>query len=259
MPTSSTDKKVRRLFWDIETSPNIVLSWRVGYKINLGPENILKERAIICIAYKWEGDSTVHVLSWDKFQNDRAMVKAFLAVANTADELVAHNGDRFDMGWFRTRCLLHGFQLMPDYKTVDTLQWARRLFNFNSNRLDYIAKFLGVGAKMKTGFDLWKKIVLDRDPVALDHMMRYCQQDVIVLEKVWAKLRHAAKPKTHAGVLADGEKWQCPHCGSSNVKKHRTRITSAGSIYHQMRCLDCGAFFSITDNAYKAYRKAKGR
>ena len=33
---------IKRLFWDIETSPNVVLSWRIGYKINLDHDNILQ-------------------------------------------------------------------------------------------------------------------------------------------------------------------------------------------------------------------------
>jgi DNA polymerase III epsilon subunit-like protein len=76
------------------------------------------------------------------------MIKAFLKVMAQADEIVAHNGDRFDLKWLRTRALLHGLDVMPSPKTIDTLKWAKRYFNFNSNKLDYIAKYLGVGQKM---------------------------------------------------------------------------------------------------------------
>ena len=48
--------KPKRLFYDIETSYNIVKSWRIGYNINLNMEDIIQERAIITIAYKWEGE-----------------------------------------------------------------------------------------------------------------------------------------------------------------------------------------------------------
>jgi hypothetical protein len=37
----------KRLFFDIETSPNIGLFWSAGFKLNIAPENIIKERAII--------------------------------------------------------------------------------------------------------------------------------------------------------------------------------------------------------------------
>ena len=65
-PTFLQPIKPKRLFYDIETSYNIVKSWRIGYNINLNMEDIIQERAIITIAYKWEGKEDVTVLSWDK-------------------------------------------------------------------------------------------------------------------------------------------------------------------------------------------------
>ena len=52
-------KKIKRLFFDIETSPNIGLFWTAGYKLNISPDSIIKERAIICICYKWAGDDKI--------------------------------------------------------------------------------------------------------------------------------------------------------------------------------------------------------
>lgn len=252
-------RKVRRLFWDIETSPNVVLTWRIGYKINLDHSNLLKERAIICIGWKWEGDDKTYALRWDANQCDKAMLADFLKVANEADELVAHNGDRFDMAWFKTRCLFHGLQAMPDYKTVDTLQWARRKFYFNSNRLDYIAKFLGLGGKIKTEFGLWKGIVLNKDETAMQSMLTYCKKDVVLLEQVWKRLSKSVVAKTHAGVLAGGTKWSCPHDGSEHVHLEKTRVTAGGTKQYQMQCDDCGSYYNIGPVAYDAYLKAKGK
>ncbi len=50
----------RRLFFDIEVSPNIVFSWRAGYNLNIDPDNIIEERKIICVCWKWEGKDEVH-------------------------------------------------------------------------------------------------------------------------------------------------------------------------------------------------------
>ena len=47
-----TQETIKRLFFDIETSPNIVYSWRTGYNLTITTENIITERAIICISYK---------------------------------------------------------------------------------------------------------------------------------------------------------------------------------------------------------------
>lgn len=256
-PIAPAKRPIRRLFWDIETSPNVVFAWRTGYKLNIGEDNIIHERKIICIGFKWEGDPKVTVLRWDDKQDDRAMLVDFLKIADEADELVHQNGDQFDLPWFRTRCLFHGLQCMPDYKTADTLQWARRKFYFNSNKLDYIAGYLGLGRKIKTGFGLWKDIVLKNCPDAMDKMTTYCGQDVVLLEKVWGKLRLFVSPKTHEGVLGGRDKWTCPYTGSENVSKSKTKVTAAGTVQHQMRNLDTGAYYTINESAYQAYKAAK--
>ncbi len=93
--------KIKRLFFDIETSPNIVFSWNVGYKLQIGHDNILKERAVICICYKWEGEDTVHSLEW-KRGDDKSLITKFLKVILKADEVIGHNGDNYDIKWFKT-------------------------------------------------------------------------------------------------------------------------------------------------------------
>ena len=70
--------KRRRLFFDIETSPNIGLFWEAGYKKNIDVSNIIQERAIICICYKWEEEKEVYSLQWDSKQNDKAMLQKYI-------------------------------------------------------------------------------------------------------------------------------------------------------------------------------------
>ncbi len=247
---------IRRLFWDIEVTPNLVWSWRVGYQINLQHENIVQERKVICIAYKWEGESSVNILTWDSRHDDRAMLVAFLSVANSADELVAQYGDGFDMPWFRARCLIHGCDPLPAYKTIDTKAWASKHFYFNSNKLDYLGKILGFGGKDDTDFQLWLDVI-SGSKKALDYMCKYCKKDVVRLEQVYSKLARCMKPKTHAGVFQGGEKWQCAHCGSKNVRVHKRRVSSTGTVSWQMICEDCGGYFTISDSIFKAYLKKK--
>lgn len=248
---------MKRLFWDIETSPNIVLSWRVGYKINIDNANILKERAIICIGYKWEHENQPRILTWDKEQSDKEMVKKFYAIAKEADELVAHNGDSFDMPWFKTRCMFHGIHSFPQVKTIDTLQWARRGLYFNSNKLDYIAQYLGIGAKIKTEFGLWKEICLNRCSKSLKRMSDYCKQDVVLLEKVWQRLSMYNAPKSHNGVIIGGMNWTCPRCGGDNVKSEGSKISALGVVQKQMRCNSCFGYYRISYKAYEMYQARK--
>lgn len=247
---------IRRLFWDIETSPNVVFCWRAGYDQHISHDNILHERKIICIGYMWEGEKKAKVLCWDENQDDKAMLQDFLVVANQADEMVAHYGDRFDLPWFRTRCLYHGLEPLPKYKTVDTKAWASKHFYFNSNKLDYIGSFLGFGHKLETKFDLWKEIVLRKCKRSLDYMCKYCGRDVELLAKVYGKLMLHVSAKTHAGVALGRDKWSCSHCGEEDVAKSKTKWTTNGVPQHQMQCKSCRSYYSISDTSYKNYQEA---
>tara|TARA_R110002126_G_scaffold26526_1_gene89534 strand:- start:991 stop:1755 length:765 start_codon:yes stop_codon:yes gene_type:complete len=248
----------KRLFYDIETSFNVSVCWRAGYNLTINPGDIIHERAIICICYKWESEQDVQFLTWDKKQSDKAMIKAFLKVMAQADEIVAHNGDRFDLKWIRTRALLHGVDVMPSPKTIDTLKWAKRYFNFNSNKLDYIAKYLGVGQKMDTGgLDLWKDIVFKKDQQAMDKMVDYCKMDVTVLEAVFNKLNSYTTPSTHYAVMDGDEKYCCPECTNYNVRYNKQVVTAGGTIHHWMLCNDCRKHFKINNKTYTEYLKFK--
>jgi DNA polymerase elongation subunit (family B) len=239
--------KRRRLYFDIEVSANIGLFWQSGYKLQIGTENIIKERAVICICYKWEDDNDVYYLQWDKKQCDKKLLQDFINVANTADELVGHNGDKFDLSWIRTRCLFHNIQMFPLYNTIDTLKVARSKFRFNSNRLDYIGKFLGLGQKNHTNFDLWKDIMLKNDKTAMNTMIDYCIQDVVLLEKVHKALNNHIPAKTHYGVIFGQDKGSCPECGSDDLIINNRRVTASGIKKIQFICKTCNKIHSKTD------------
>lgn len=247
---------IKRLFYDIETSPNIGFFWKSGYKLNISHENIIHERAIICICYKWEGERQVHHLEWNK-GCDKKMVAEFVNVANEADELIGHNGDRFDLKWINTRILYHGMDPSSIDKTVDTLKIAKAKFNFNSNRLDYLGKYLLGHGKIETSYSMWKDIVLQNCPKAMANMVKYCKADVKLLEDVWKVLEPFTQPKTHTGVMGGLDKWTCPWTGDTNVAKHKTRVTARGTTQHQMQSKSRGAYYSISEKAYAEYLEYK--
>jgi uncharacterized protein YprB with RNaseH-like and TPR domain len=229
----------RRLYFDIETSPNVGLFWQAGYKQKIDYDNIIKERAIICICFKWEDEEQVYSLHWDKKQNDKTLLTEFIKVANHATELVAHNGDKFDLPWIRTRCLFHRIDMFPDYQTIDTLKITRNKFRMNSNRLDYIARFLGLGKKLETGFGLWKDILLNNCRESMDKMVEYCKQDVILLEKVYKEISNHVQSKVHYGVVYGEGRGTCKNCGSDDLVRQRVRVTAAGIRYIQYKCNTC--------------------
>lgn len=244
----------RRMFFDIETSPNIGLFWKSGYRQTITPESIIKERAIICICWKWEGEKEVNYLTWDHDQDDKTMLEEFAQEIKKADEIVAHNGDRFDIKWFNTRCLYHRINILSKYKTLDTLKKSKQQFYFNSNKLDYIAKFLGVEGKTETGgLDLWKNILLYKDENSLIKIVKYCMNDVIILEKVYSTMKSYITGNSHVGVKQGEEKWSCPNCGSKNVHLENTTSTRMGTVQAVMGCSDCKSTYKVSNKTYMKF------
>lgn len=230
------------LFLDIETSPNVVLSWRAGYKINIAPDNIVEERRIICICYKWQGEKEVHSLTWDHRQNDKSMLRKFSKVLDSADLVVGHNADKFDMKWVNGRVAYHGLPPLNAQASVDTLKQSRKAFNLNSHKLDYLGTLFIGEKKIKVDFDLWKKVMLGNDRKALDKMVKYCKQDVKLLEKVYNHIQPYVRQTVHQGILKGGDDMCCKSCGSSKTKWNGDRIANK-IVYRTRRCNACGHFW----------------
>jgi DNA polymerase elongation subunit (family B) len=235
-----TRKKPNILIFDIETSPNIVYSWAVGQKINIGHENIIEERQVICIAYKWSGQSRTHALKWDPrktHDKDKVMLREFSKIYNSADMVVAHNGDNFDIKWINARILYHGLPPLSVVKQCDTLKEFRRTFKLNSNRLDYVSKFLGYDGKSVMSFSDWIN-VMNGSRDALTKMVKYCKKDVIELDLIFQQTRPYIKDgNIHQAVKSD--RGACPSCGSLNaVNKHGFYYTKIGK-FQKYRCQEC--------------------
>jgi len=247
------NREAKILIYDIETSPNIGWFWRAGYKLNISPDNIIKERAIICISYKWLGEKQVYNLSWDDQQDDKFLIEQFIEVLNEADLIVAHNGDNFDLKWIKTRAIKHGLKMLINYPQFDTLKVAKKKFNFNSNRLDYITKYLGFEGKIKTEIGLWKDIFLRNCPKAMNKMLTYCDEDVRQLEKVYKVLMGWETPKFHLGVIQGKTKMTSPISGSKNLELVKDVTTNRGTIKRIVKDLDTDRLFEMSNTNYLKY------
>ncbi len=245
--------KSKILIYDIETSPNIGWFWRAGYKQDITYQQIIQERAIICISYKWYGEDQIFNLAWDKEQNDSFIIEQFVNVMNEADLLVAHNGDNFDLKWLRTRALIHNIKMLPNYKQFDTLKIARGKLLFNSNRLDYISKVLGFEGKKSTTVDLWKDVVFKNDRFALKEMLDYCDEDVRQLEKVFHELQYVENPVVHAGTLEGQVKQTSPINGSFDIEHVKAVSSSRGTLKHIMKDKETDRMFEMSDTNYKKF------
>jgi hypothetical protein len=253
-PSTDCSRGLKVLIYDIETSYNIVKSWRVGYNLNINPDDILHERSIICVSWKWAGEDKVYNLAWNRdTQCDKALLESFIQVMNEADMLVAHNGDRYDLKFIKTRALKHGIPMKIDYNQFDTLKVAKKKFMFNSNKLDYISKFLGYEGKNKTTMKLWDDIILHNSSEALAEMIEYCDEDVRQLENVYYHLVGWEKPKTHLGVLQGKTKQTSPITGTTKIKKISERVSARGTVTFVMLDELTGRQFDMSATDYKKF------
>ena len=234
------------IIYDLETSFNLQAMWSM-YQDGAQPAAIIEERFIICAAWKYYGDTKVHCIEPTKSElrkrSDKRVCAKLKKVLSKAAFLVAHNGDRFDLPMLNGRMVINGLAPLPMIQQIDTLKIARRHFKFNCNKLDYLGTILGVGNKVATGgFDLWKKVVLDQDPKAMEKMATYNKQDVRLLEQVYDKLRPYAHGHPNVNLLGDLDSYRCPICGSEDIGTNGVRLTKTQK-YTRYLCKGCGSSF----------------
>lgn len=245
----------KRLIFDIETSPNIGWFWSASWKTSIGTHQITEERKVIMISYKWEGESKVHRLVWDEDKDDTSMLQAFSKIMQSADEVVAHNGDRFDIPWLRTRCLMKRIPFPSYIKSLDTLKKAKSMFNFQSNRLDYIAKALGYGGKKDISPEVWKTVVFS--PVitaeykeAILEMGEYCDYDVVLLETVFHRILSYIKPVSHVGISQGKKRHSCPMCGGEDIEYIGHTVTATGIVKRHLGCGTCTSDYIVPNSVF---------
>lgn len=234
------------LFYDIETSHNLVAVFKLFGEDYISPDNIVQERYIICASWKWLGGKKVTAsalpdnarLFAKNPNNDYHVCKALHDILSQADVIVAHNGDKYDIKFTEGRMIAHGLPPLPPIVKIDTLKVAKSRFLFNSNRLDYIGKYLRVGQKKHTSNGLWLR-VLQHDKAAIAEMVKYNKQDVLLLERVFLKLRPYMA--NHINRQLFGNRVGCPRCGSAKVQARGFARTTTG-VYQRWQC-ECGGWF----------------
>ena len=234
--------KPRILYFDTETAPVRAWIWRVGNKIRISHEQIFDgdKFDIICICWKWAGEKKVYSLNWDiKKQDSSSMIETFTKVIESADIIIGHNGDNFDLKQINTQRLMHKQNPISWPTTEDTLKQFRRHFAFPSFKLDYLAKTLLGTGKDPMSFQDWIDIVQYKDPKALAKMIKYCAKDVRMLEGIFNRASKHFTPKAHMGLIIDNGRDSCPRCGSreSLSKGHRYL---ASAKYKRRQCKKCG-------------------
>lgn len=266
-PVPALERMIMRgriFLWDIETGLNIVSLFSLfqNQKV-IHYDAIEQERYVICASVKelgMKGIKTFKITDSDSFRfdptDDRKMLADLFEYLSEADALIAHNGDNFDLKYVNTRALKHGLKPLPNIITIDTLKIAKNHFKFNSNRLDYIAKFLGLGGKEKCPQSNWVDAMYGSNS-AVDKIAHYNRRDVEVLEEVYIKLAPYTESKLNQALFADDEEdIVCPLCGSEHFQSRGSRYTRV-TEYQRYQCTDCGHWFTGTHQIRRVGVKSK--
>ena len=239
-------RKPRILIYDLETA-HIEAKVFSLFKPMIHTTDIINDWFILCGAYKFLGEKKVHAVSCTKEEilakNDKRIVKQIAAAVESADLIVAHNGDAFDIKKLKARVIKHDLKPISYKKSIDTLKVARKEFKFTSNRLDAIGNFLGVGRKMPTISGLWNQC----EAGSMKHMkmmVAYNKQDVRLLEDVYLKLRpHMSNHPNINLITGEGHDQTCVACGSNDTHKYGIRYAKSKK-YQKFLCKDCGHVFT---------------
>lgn len=243
-------KRPRILFLDIETFPNIAYVWG-KYQQNV--IRYVQQSCIATFSAKWQGESKILSRGLDdyagykpKSYDDSKLVKDLWKLFDEADIIVAHNGDDFDIKMCQGRFSFYGLKPPTPFKTVDTKKATKKVFRFNSNKMDDISELLDLGRKIKTDFDLWEGCI-NGDPVQWAKMKKYNDHDVVMLERLYNRLLPWVDNHPN---FTDGQH-ACPKCGSFDVQRRGTQRAVTRS-YTRYQCQKCGGWFRSVKSVGKA-------
>lgn len=139
---------------------------------------------MLCFGAKWLGQKSVTFKSVHH-DGKKNMLEELYKLMDEADALVGWNSAAFDHKHINREFLENGMVPPAPTKDLDLMTIVKANFQFPSNKLDYVAQKLGVGAKVKhSGFDLWINC-MNGDDKAWKEMKKYQIQDVQLLDSLY--------------------------------------------------------------------------
>lgn len=228
--------KAKVLIFDIETTPNLAYVWG---KWQQDVIRFQSEWEMLSFSYKWLGERKTISVGRNNF-SEEALVLRLRQLFDEADIVVAHNGNSFDIKMCNAKFIEFGLTPPSPYKSIDTKLVAKRYFRFNSNKLDDLGNILGLGRKIETGgFDLWLGC-MNNDKASWKKMLAYNKQDVVLLEKIYLKLRPWID--NHPGInIIEGKPDVCPKCGSGPLHSRGVKHTKVSTV-QRYQCQNCGGW-----------------
>lgn len=241
------------LLLDIETAPNIAYVWGL-WQQNVAPKQVLEGQCLLSWAAKWYGEKEIAFDSIHQSSLDHVL-KGIHKLLDEADVVVHFYGSKFDVPMLNTEFVKRGMKPYSPVKQVDLKKIASEQFRFPSNKLEYVAKALGLGEKLDTDFNLWVNCMKNK-PDAWKKMEAYNKQDVILLEKLYDKFMPWITNHPSHGAYNLEHKEVCPNCGGNHLQRRGSTIARL-LRYPRFQCQDCGKWFRSNEqipNARKVRR-----
>lgn len=171
------------LLLDIETTPMKVYAWGL-FDQNISIDQIIESTEMLCFGARWLGTKKV-IFKSVHHDGKKAMLEELHRLMDEADMLVGWNSAAFDHKHINREFLENGMTPPSTVKDLDLMSVTKSNFLFPSNKLDYVAQKLGVGAKVKhSGFRLWIDC-MNGDNNAWKEMKKYQIQDVNLLAELY--------------------------------------------------------------------------
>ena len=142
---------------------------------------------MLCFGAKWLDGKKV-IFKSVHHDGKKEMLKELHKLMDEADLLVGWNSAAFDHKHINREFLENKMPPPSPTKDLDLMTITKANFLFPSNKLDYVAQKLEVGAKVKhSGFKLWINC-MEGDKKAWKEMKEYQIQDVNLLAELYVEL-----------------------------------------------------------------------
>lgn len=228
--------KPRIILFDIEVSRDVVAGY--GKKWDFKVVKMVRPQELMCYAYKELNSSKVHYVSRNQFDSYKEFVQSLHDLLDSADIVIAHNGNGFDIRMANRFFIKEGLGPVSPYRSIDTLQIARSQFKFFSNSLNDLGEYLELGSKKNITYaDLEDDFMSNPTPKIERLMAQYNKQDVVLLEKVYNRFLPYIRNHPNMGDLLQLN-MVCPKCGSANLIYEGTHARRTGRVA-SYSCKDC--------------------
>jgi hypothetical protein len=253
-------RQVEPQIWcvDIETAANVGAYWRNPWQTSI-VRHIADTYMLSWSAKRLGGKQITRSLPDYKGykpgkRDDKALVAELHELLDGCDVAIAHHGKKFDFPYIRGRSVVNGLPPLKRFQMYDTREMAKRHFGFTSNKLDDIARLLGLGTKIPIHYETWEGCE-QGDAKAWSLMTKYNAHDTKLLEAVYLKLRAWDQTHPNANLLLNRSVEGCPTCGGTHIVKKGFSYTTTGRR-QEYKCMAqaCGRRFTGKHQKITDYR-----